>query len=363
MHIASTSLTLNLFVANLAQEFKRHGLEFSYIFDSEDPGDFFNGPRLSFRLERGLKFVRSWFLNRRGVRELSNARPDVVHIHTPAAALAMLPFLPSLRDEGIRLVYTARGGFDEGVSAALRLAWFLIDPLRWSYWDAVATVNSHLNRRALRYWPQRPTVHLSHGGATPNISAADDITEGQFILPQKRENEIWLAWCGRFSREKGLKDYLELVGALRNSHDLRVVGFVLGGPPAKNDAAQGSAFTGIHYLGWTSFPHKVFRECDLLISTSSREGYGLAILEAGLEGTPAIAYLTNGTRESVSDAGGTLVMRGRIDEMGRLIAQWATQTSSARQSIRRTVEEKSRRAYQKDLLVDEIIGLYKAVLS
>lgn len=360
VNVASTALTLRLFVVNVARQFTQKGFDFVYIYDSHDNDEALDGSKLEFRLQRGIGFFRSWFSNRSGLQALVSSRPDIVHIHTPATALAMLPFLPFLRREGIRLVYTARGGLDEGVSGVVRFVWQVIDPLRWGYWDAVGAVNTVLRERATLYKPDRPVVHLPHGGAPPNISPLDEQDKDSLQLPQRQDGDIWLAWCGRFSRDKRPSDFLEVIEILRNRYQLRVVGLIVGDVNKTDRVTFDSGLSDVHYLGWADFPHKVFRACDLLLSTSVREGYGLAILEAGLEGTPTIGYLTNGTRESARDAGGTLVLPRRVEEMAALVAQWAMLTIAEKESIRWAVRDKSEETLKTGSLVEQTIELYAA---
>jgi glycosyltransferase involved in cell wall biosynthesis len=152
---------------------------------------------------------------------------------------------------------------------------------------------------------------------------------------------------------------LEVIKILRNRYLLRVVGFMLGDANKTDQATFDSALSDVHYFGWSDFPHKIFGSCDLLVSTSVREGYGLAIFEAGLEGTPTFGYLTNGTRESVRDVGGTLVLPRHVEDMAALIAQWAMLTIDEKESIRRVVRDKSEQTLEHASLVEQIVELYR----
>lgn len=358
VHVASTAATLRLFVLGVSQQFSPKDFVFHFIYDSADSDEILGGSRLDFRLKRGGTFFLSWFQNRRGIRVLRDSQPDLVHIHNPAAALAMLPFLSSLRGRNIRLVYTARGGLDEGVSPLIRFLWEFMDPLRWGNWDAVGTVNRSLQLRAMKFHPNRPVVTLSHGGAIPNMSPSRKSTKKACQLPQRQDGDIWLVWCGRFAHDKRPADFPRIVRILRRRYRLKAVGLVVGDSNKTDRLDIRRRSDHIHYLGWRDFPNEIFRDCDLLISTSVREGYGLAILEAGLVGTPTLAYLTNGTSESIADVGGTLVLPKRVKDMAAVIAQWAALSPEVQGTLREAVREKSALTTNLGALYEQTKQLY-----
>ncbi len=67
---------------------------------------------------------------------------------------------------------------------------------------------------------------------------------------------------------------------------------------------------------------KLMRESALIVVTSIKEGWGLIITEAASQGTPAVAYDTDGLRDSVQDGKtGLLVARGDTKALGAAINQ------------------------------------------
>ena len=65
---------------------------------------------------------------------------------------------------------------------------------------------------------------------------------------------------------------------------------------------------------------RLMREAALILVTSSKEGWGLIVTEANSQGTPAIAYNTDGLRDSIVDGKtGLLVEKQRPDIMGDAI--------------------------------------------
>jgi glycosyltransferase involved in cell wall biosynthesis len=62
---------------------------------------------------------------------------------------------------------------------------------------------------------------------------------------------------------------------------------------------------------------ELMREAGLILATSVKEGWGLTVTEANSQGTPAIAYDTDGLRDSVqNNQTGLLIKSGDIHAMG-----------------------------------------------
>lgn len=65
---------------------------------------------------------------------------------------------------------------------------------------------------------------------------------------------------------------------------------------------------------------KFLREASVIVVTSVKEGWGLIVTEANSQGTPAVAYDTDGLRDSVQDGKtGSLVPSGNTEALGRAI--------------------------------------------
>jgi glycosyltransferase involved in cell wall biosynthesis len=63
------------------------------------------------------------------------------------------------------------------------------------------------------------------------------------------------------------------------------------------------------------------REAGLIIVTSIKEGWGLIVTEANSQGTPAIAYDTDGLRDSIKDkVTGLLVSDGDYKKLGEKLS-------------------------------------------
>jgi len=363
LHFAPTAMTLRLFVLPLIDGLESRGYSSEFMVSPNETLQPLHGRVSGFNLYRGWGFWLSWVSNFEPLKQLVLSKPDIIHIHTPASALGMLPFLAVLRQKGIRLVYTARGGLDEGVALPLRILWKVVNPLRWAVWDALAVVNESLLHDARGRRRRVPVVLLSCGAAVPNLEKVASVNPGSLMTAPSTTNTVRLAWVGRFSRDKRPQDFLTLVGKLRDEYGLDVEGLVIGDSNAVDRATLNHLHDSIHTTGWVEAPQTYLRFCDFLISTSVREGYGLVPIEAGLVGTPAIGYRTRGTSKSIPEAGGMLVDCGDLDAIARQVATWAKLPHGEQQSLRREVMGKSRETLSRSQLADEIADLYRQALK
>lgn len=361
IHVAATSLTLDTFVRKVSSSLEARGYKFSYLSDlgSESEQNVGDGPK--FRLRRGMFFFLSWFGNWRAFQGLLAGGPAIVHVHTPATALAMLPYLLLMRRRKIKLVYTARGGFYEGVALPIRMVWALIDPLSWKVWNSVGVINEFLLSRALALHPSVNVHLLSHGGASPNVCAHGLRDSTSKRSSNRMGDKIVLGWVGRFARDKRPGDFLQLLQVLREDYSLKVEGIVLGEQSKHDRGFTARSTPGVSFEGWVACPQHQLRNCDLLISTSVREGYGMAVLEAGLVGTPTIARRTLGTAKSVLDSHGYLIESGSVRALADRVNAWATLSWQERASLREAVRNKSAESLDKGNLADELHAMYEGL--
>jgi glycosyltransferase involved in cell wall biosynthesis len=103
--------------------------------------------------------------------------------------------------------------------------------------------------------------------------------------------ELVLVYLGRLAREKGV---LELAQAASNHH------LVLVGPDEEGlaDELEGLG-TKVHLVGFTGAPERYLAAADIACLPSHREGFGVALIEAGACGVPVLASRLYGTSDAV----------------------------------------------------------------
>jgi len=222
----------------------------------------------------------------------------------------------------------------------------------------VGVVNVELLKRVLLRGPTRKIRMLSLGGATPNIPLNEGKPDGNLTQSWEQRGFIQLCWAGRLSVDKRPSDFLRLIELLRDGAGLPVRGIMLGSGSRLDRAAAPWKSEHIDQREWVARPADVFRECDFLISTSVREGYGMVVAEAALVGTPTVAYTNEGTKKAVPEFGGRLVAPGDVEGLAELVKLWAVLPGPERSRMRSEVQDQAQKTLSRADLSAEMVDLY-----
>ncbi len=244
------------------------------------------------------------------VRLFRAERFDLVHVHTPVAAL--IGRLAAWRTGVPRVVYTAHGFyFHDRMPWHVRAPFIALEWLGGRLTDVLFTQAEEDAETARR-------LHLCRGGAIEAIgngvdparfSPAADAGAARRRLRAALatpEEAVVIVAVGRLVAEKG---YPELFKAMRRVDAvLWVVGERLASDHARAIEAEISAATSdpmlaprIRLLGRREDVPDILRAADIFTLPSHREGMPRSIIEAMMTGLPVVATDIRGSREEVVD--------------------------------------------------------------
>ena len=235
-------------------------------------------------------------------------RFDLVHVHTPVAAL--IGRLAAARARVPRIVYTAHGFyFHAAMGWPRRTVFIALEWLAGRITDVLLTQAEEDARTARR-------LHLCRGGVVEAIGngsdparfhpvPADDAARARLrselgVAPEM----VVVVISGRLVIEKG---YRELFEAMRRvDAALWVIGERLASDHAApiDDAVVGVRrdpvlSERIRFLGYRDDVPELLRAADVFTLPSYREGMPRSIIEAMLTGLPVVATDIRGSREEV----------------------------------------------------------------
>ena len=255
---------------------------------------------------RSFNLVKHLATYRRLKAFFRRERFDLVHVHTPVAAL--VGRLAAWRAGVPRIVYTAHGFyFHERMPAWERLLFILLEWLPGRVTDVLFT-QSEEDAETARRW------HLCAGkvsaiGNGVDVERFHPARDAEERLATRRreavpENAVVILMIGRLVAEKG---YRELFAAMRECDAmLWVVGERL-----KSDRASPLDRTleaiardpelarRIRFLGYRDDVPRLMRAADVFVLPSYREGMPRSIIEAMLSALPVVASDIRGAREEV----------------------------------------------------------------
>jgi glycosyltransferase involved in cell wall biosynthesis len=179
-----------------------------------------------------------------------------------------------------------------------RIGWFIerrVAPLLYRRSQYVAV--SRATRTELRTLGVRgPRVAVVHNGTDPVVPVGHGKSEAPMV-----------AVVGRLVPHKRVEHAIDAVLELRERHQglrLHVVGGGWWEARLHEYAAQRGAGDSVVFEGHVdeARKHEVYERAWLLALPSLKEGWGLVVGEAGMHGTPTVAYReAGGTQESVVD--------------------------------------------------------------
>jgi glycosyltransferase involved in cell wall biosynthesis len=259
------------------------------------------------------------------LRVIADERPDIVHCHTPKAAL--LGLLAAFVLRAPHRIYhlhtlpleTARGPTRWLLRASERLAGLLCT-------EALAVSDSLGRSYERRLGPQRAPIKVHGAGSVNGVDAQSRFDPAQ-IGPRRLcefrrriglpADAPALCFVGRLAQDKGLAELQAAWRQLRDRYpDLWLI--VAGEADERQPAAPGLLEAlrrdpRVVMPGFVDDRELVFAASTLNILPTYREGFGSVLLEAAAMAIPSVAFRVTGCVDAVVDGvSGTLVAPGSV---------------------------------------------------
>ncbi|MBM3484375.1 MAG: glycosyltransferase family 4 protein [Alphaproteobacteria bacterium] len=250
--------------------------------------------------ERSFNLIRHRAAYRALVERLHTEKFDLVHVHTPIAAL--IGRLAARRARVPRIVYTAHGFyFHEHMAAPKRLAFLGLEWLGGRATDVLFTQAEEDAATARRFGLCKGGVIEAIGNGVDAARfrpAADDGAARRKLRESigTPEHTIVVLMIGRLVAEKGYPELFEAMHGL--NAELWVAGERLPSDHARAIAPP-SDLSNVKLLGHRRDVPELLRAADVFVLPSHREGMPRSIIEAMMTGIPVVATDIRGSREEV----------------------------------------------------------------
>ena len=260
-----------------------------------------------------ISFERSPYKlnNLKAVKELKKIidkeQFEIIHCHTPMGSVVTRIAAMKARKNGTRVIYTAHGfHFYKGAPI---LNWCLFYPIeKWlsAYTDTLITINKEDYELAKRKFKKCKDIQYVPGVGIDENKFNVNMDENEKKIFKKslglKEDDFVLTCVARLDKNKNqgflIEVERELLKKYKNIHLLLV------GPDELNGEYQEQAKNikgNVHFLGFRKDISKILEITDVSLSSSSREGLPVNILEAICIGIPVVATNCRGNRDLITN--------------------------------------------------------------
>lgn len=250
-------------------------------------------------------FSRSNIAAYRQLRELLvTGGFDIVHCHTPVAAMLTRLAARSLRSRGLRVIYTAHGfHFWKGAPLKNWLAFYPVEKLCSYFTDDLITINREDEAFARAHLNARHTHYVAGVGVDLTRFAPND----EERRDKRRElnlddSQTLLLTVGELSVRKNQEVILRAMAAA-NRPEVHLA-FAGRGDLRESYAALARELgiaDRIHFLGFRNDVQGFFNAADLFLFPSLQEGLSVALMEALACRLPVIASRIRGNSDLITD--------------------------------------------------------------
>jgi glycosyltransferase involved in cell wall biosynthesis len=275
---------------------------------------------------------------------------DVIHATTSAIPPKSAPLVVTVHD--LAFLYEpshfTRHGlrfFNRGLALTRTSADLVLVPSRVTYDDCLS---AGIEESRLRLVP--------HGVSVPSVSAAvvSDFRD-RYGVPAR-----YVMWCGTLEPRKNVPALVAAYARLRRADP--TLGLVLVGPSGWGDVEVGSA-AGVQLLGFlpTAELHAAYAGASAFCYPSSREGFGLPVLEAMAHGVPVVTSAGSSMAEFV-DGAGLLVDPTDIDALAAALLTALSDDPSGETSLGALARARAAR-YSWDAAAELTVAAYREAMS
>lgn len=227
---------------------------------------------------------------------------DIVHCHTPVAAMCTRLACKGLRKKGLKVFYTAHGfHFYEGAPKKNWMIYYPIEKLCARYTDVLITINKEDFALAKKKMKAKQVAYI------PGAGIEFERFSTTVVDKEKTRESLGLSYDDVMILSAGMvnknKNHRLVIRALALLNNPKLHYYVAGvGEETDNNitlAKELGVQDNVHFLGYRNDMPQLDLCADVFVFPSIREGLGLAAIEAMATGTPCLGMNTRGIKEYI----------------------------------------------------------------
>ncbi len=298
---------------------------------------------------------------------LLRLQPQIVHTHLMHADVHGIP---AAKWAGVPRIISTRHDDDPARTR---------QPLRtvygglWRLTDAGIAISEAIKRFCIEVEHAPPhKVHVVYHGMPLPVAQIDRTAARQSLAAELHlppdmlfvGDTLFVGMVCRLMEAKGIPDALEAFAQVRDAYPN--AHFVIAGDGPLRDAIEAQIATlnltdRVHLLGWRDEPLRVVAALDLLLMPSTREGFGMTLLEAMSQSVPVIGSTASAIPEVIlnNETGLTVPPNdpdALADALRRLLSD-----AALRQRFGQMGRERLEKQFNAQRMIDETFAVYQRV--
>lgn len=282
------------------------------------------------------------------IKVMRELRPDIVHVHSTFAGVAVRMMRPLFFSTPI--VYCPHGwAMDMEQSGVRKAIVTRIERLLSLFCDKIIAISEYERRCGINAGIADSKIVTIHNAIAAEPPAFDPVVwQGE---------RLKVLFIGRFDRQKGIDVLLEALAPVQDQFSVRLIGGAVG----DEEDVDFDKYPFAQRTGWLDAPEisAYLHECDVVAVPSRWEGFGLVAIEAMRMGKPVIASDIGGLSEIVVHGKtGFLVPPGDAEA---LRDAFCSLENGELEQMGRAGRERFDKNFQRAEMINNITSLYKTV--
>lgn len=264
---------------------------------------------------------------------------DLVHVHTPIAALVTRFALRKMRRSGKpKVLYTAHGfHFHDGRGALGNAAFAAMERLGGRWTDRLIVINRTDEQEALRrkVISRDRLVYMPGIGLDLNRYSAKAVSDAEIAKVRSElglgPEDVLFLMIAEFNPGKRHRDLLEGFAHINNPRiHLAFAGFGVLEESLKAWCAEQGIADRVHFLGYRRDIPTLIRASRATVLPSEREGLPRSVMESMALGVPVIGSSARGVRDMIQSCGGIMTPVGDAGALRDALMKLAEDPAEAR---------------------------------
>ncbi len=256
--------------------------------------------------------------NLRAIKQLKNivdkGEYDIVHCHTPIAAMCTRLACCKFRKKGTKVIYTAHGfHFYKGAPQKNWLLYYPVEKFCAYFTDVLITINKEDYALAQKKLKAKRVEYV------PGVGINPDVINNTAVDAQAKRNELGIPADATVLLSVGeLNDNKNHETVIRAIEDMDVY-YLIAGKGYLQDHLQSvinnlKLEERVKLLGYRTDVVELYKIADAFIFPSFREGLSVALMEAMASGLPVACSRIRGNTDLIDENGGVFFDPQKRDE-------------------------------------------------